>query len=299
MEFAQFFTTAFGSDQAIRHYPYQQRLAIGAWPDLLDIPTGLSKTAAVTLAWLFKRGWRIEVCAIDPDLDTPRRLVWCLPMRVLVEQTEDNIKAWLNNLGILGDASDGKIFVHTLMGGEPDLKTWVEHPEEDMILIGTQDMLLSRALMRGYGMSRYQWPVQFALLHNDCLWAFDEVQLMGAGLATSAQIEAFRRIIPPGMTSRSLWLSATLNSKWLRTIDLAPHLSDFARVELSDLDRDQAGERLNAEKSLQQAPVMLTGEAGNDVLPALIFDGESSEEVTLRLALMELGKGEQERPDRA
>ena len=36
-----------------------------------------------------------------------------------------------------------------------------------MILIGTQDMLLSRALMRGYGMSRYQWPVHFALLHND------------------------------------------------------------------------------------------------------------------------------------
>lgn len=50
MEFAQFFTTAFGSVQAIRHYPYQQRLAIGAWPDLLDVPTGLGKTAAVTLA---------------------------------------------------------------------------------------------------------------------------------------------------------------------------------------------------------------------------------------------------------
>lgn len=118
---------------------------------------------------------------------------------------------------------------------------------------------------------------------------------MGAGLATSAQIEAFRRIFPPGMTSRSLWLSATLNSKWLRTIDLAPHLSDFASLELSDLDCDQAGERLNAVKSLQQAPVVLKAEARNDVLPALVFDGESSEEVTLRLALMELGKGEQGR----
>jgi CRISPR-associated endonuclease/helicase Cas3 len=78
------------------------------------------------------------------------------------------------------------------MGGAEDLKTWSEYPDEDMILIGTQDMLLSRALMRGYGMSRYQWPVHFAWLHNDALWMFDEVQLMGPGLKTSAQLEAFR-----------------------------------------------------------------------------------------------------------
>jgi hypothetical protein len=35
------------------------------------------------------------------------------------------------------------------------------------------------ALMRGYGMSRCQWPVHFAWLHNDAFWVFDEVQLMG------------------------------------------------------------------------------------------------------------------------
>src|SRR3546814_2058464 len=114
-------------------------------------------------------------------------------MRVLVEQTKENVEAWLSNLGLLGKTGEGKVSVHVLMGGEPDLKSWAEYPEEDMILIGTQDMLLSRALMRGYGMSRYQWPVHFALLHNDAMWVFDEVQLMGAGLTTSAQLEAFRR----------------------------------------------------------------------------------------------------------
>ena len=67
-------------------------------------------------------------------------------------------------------------------------------PERPAILIGTQDMLLSRALMRGYGMGRFGWPIDFGLLHTDTLWVFDEVQLMGAGLATSAQLEAFRRI---------------------------------------------------------------------------------------------------------
>ncbi|HKI87233.1 MAG TPA: hypothetical protein VKA53_10880, partial [Thermoanaerobaculia bacterium] len=39
-------------------YAYQEELALGPWPDLLDIPTGLGKTAAVALAWLWKRGWR-------------------------------------------------------------------------------------------------------------------------------------------------------------------------------------------------------------------------------------------------
>src|SRR3546814_18530524 len=87
-------------------------------------------------------------------------------MRVLVEQTKENVEAWLSNLGLLGKTGEGKVSVHVLMGGEPDLKSWAEYPEEDMILIGTQDMLLSRALMRGYGMSRYQWPVHFALLHR-------------------------------------------------------------------------------------------------------------------------------------
>jgi hypothetical protein len=54
-------------------------------------------------------------------------------------------------------------------------------------------MLLSRALNRGYGMSRYRWPMHFGLLNNDCLWVFDEIQLMGSGLATPAQLEAFRK----------------------------------------------------------------------------------------------------------
>ena len=244
-------------------YPYQEQLAYNsAWPELLDIPTGMGKTAAVTMAWLYKRGWRKGGRNAGIDAATPRRLVWCLPMRVLVEQTQENIRGWLEKLDILGVAGEGKVSVHLLMGGEPGLKTWAEHPEEDMVLIGTQDMLLSRALMRGYGMSRYQWPIHFALLHNDCLWAFDEVQLMGAGLTTSAQLEAFRRNkFPLAKSSRSIWLSATLRRDWLGTVDLADQLPDFNRLELTDADRIQAAERLDARKALHPADVSLTREA--------------------------------------
>lgn len=268
MDFAQTFALATGHQPL----PYQTRLGEDPWPDLLDVPTGLGKTAAVTLAWLYKRGWRQHGRHGEMAPDTPRRLVWCLPMRVLVEQTEDVIERWLRNLGICNEAGQNRVSVHVLMGGESDLKTWAEYPEEDMILIGTQDMLLSRALMRGYGMSRYQWPMHFALLHNDCLWAFDEVQLMGAGLTTSAQLEAFRRTYLPSKASRSLWLSATLNQSWLDTIDLAPHLDSLNRLELGTEDRTKAHQRLNAVKSLQCSRVALTAEADKKAGTAAYLD---------------------------
>lgn len=265
MAFDAFFRHAFGKtdDPAFNPFNYQSQLAAKSWPGLLDVPTGMGKTAAVTLAWLWKRGWRDGQRTDSADPDTPRRLVWCLPMRVLVEQTAENIRQWLERLGIGGASGEGKVSVHVLMGGESDLKTWAEFPEEDMILIGTQDMLLSRALMRGYGMSRYQWPIHFALLHNDCLWVFDEVQLMGAGLATSAQLEALRRSFPLAKSSRTLWVSATLNPAWLATVDMRPHLGSLQQHGIDAKDREQAGERLRAIKKLEQAPISLTREAGN------------------------------------
>jgi CRISPR-associated endonuclease/helicase Cas3 len=269
-------------------YAYQSRLANESWPDLLDIPTGMGKTAAVTLAWLWKRGWQIGDRSVQPDTATPRRLVWCLPMRVLVEQTAENIRDWLDNLGIRGNAGDGKVSVHVLMGGADDLKTWAEYPEEDMILIGTQDMLLSRALMRGYGMSRYQWPIHFALLHNDCLWVFDEVQLMGAGLATSAQLEAFRRNFKLAKSSRTLWVSATLNADWLDTVDMHPYISSLIRHAIDNEDRQQAGNRLQAVKSLQKAPFTLTREGNKqrakeylDRLRTLVLENHDERAQTL------------------
>src|ERR1700730_15723607 len=83
-------------------YPYQERLALSEpLPQLLNIPTGLGKTAAVILAWI----WRRRFAEKSFRAATPRRLVYCLPMRVLVEQTFKNAQSWLENLGLLAAAS--------------------------------------------------------------------------------------------------------------------------------------------------------------------------------------------------
>jgi CRISPR-associated endonuclease/helicase Cas3 len=248
-------------------FPYQRALALGSWPDLLEIPTGLGKTAAVTLAWLWKRGWRDGDRKAEPDPHTPRRLVWCLPMRVLVEQTQGNIETWLRNLDLLGDPGAGKVSVHLLMGGSEAVAhaEWAEHPDEDMILVGTQDMLLSRALMRGYGMSRYQWPVHFALLHNDAFWVFDEVQLMGPGLPTSVQLNAFRGQLGAVKPSCSLWVSATLNRQWLHTVDHPANALVSLALSSAEASQPAVRKRREAVKRLSRSSVQLDGGTKGDV----------------------------------
>ncbi|MBK6846779.1 MAG: DEAD/DEAH box helicase [Proteobacteria bacterium] len=170
-------------------HPWQSALAARTDPAsrMIRIPTGMGKTLGVLAAWSWHRLGRA-------DDAWPRRLVWCLPMRVLVEQTETIVRESLQRAGILWDtATDhtGRVGVHTLMGGAEADGDWNLFPEECAVLVGTQDMLLSRALNRGYAAGRARWPFEFGLLSHDALWVMDEVQLMDVGLATSAQIQAF------------------------------------------------------------------------------------------------------------
>lgn len=142
-------------------------------------------------------------------------------MRVLVEQTDQEIRRTLQAMNLLweGGDHDGKVGVHRLMGGF-NTGEWYLYPEHPAVLIGTQDMLLSRAMNRGYASPRARWPMEFGLLNHDCLWVMDEVQLMDVGLATSAQLQAFR--CDDAAAGRSLrpcntwWMSATLQHEWLK-----------------------------------------------------------------------------------
>jgi len=271
VSYSEIFRAATGHDP----YPYQEEFATRDEPRwLVSVPTGCGKTAAVILGWLWRR--RFEKPEIRQA--TPRRLVYCLPMRVLVEQTRDCAVAWLHRLGRLGGKAvfekDGnaterlvdydpwagpddpdKIRVHLLLGGDVD-RDWDRFPERDAILVGTQDMLLSRALNRGYAMSRFRWPVHFALLNNDCLWVMDEVQLMGSGLATTTQLQAFRRKLRTVAGVRSVWMSATMRPEWLATVDFEQG-SDAPEgpIEIGEKDKGHKAlkPRFEAVKPLEKA----------------------------------------------
>ena len=283
------FETFFEKATSHAPYEYQQRLACGEPKQegegqsqgvscvsrLIDVPTGLGKTAAVVMAWL----WNRVILGCE---DWPRRLVYCLPMRTLVEQTRDNVQDWIANLRQAADelelsqnARSDLIWLRehspiVLMGGE-EKRDWDLRPEKPAVLIGTQDMLLSRALNRGYGMSRFRWPMHFALLNNDCLWILDETQLMGSGVETSVQLAAFRsRFFTVGRCA-TWWMSATLDFNRLKTADYSFETAEgnenVLRLAAEERKHSLVADRLKAPKKIAEAPVKLKGDSKKDVAP--------------------------------
>ena len=252
-DFSAFFSAAF--EDARHPYDYQSRLAQADCESrLISIPTGLGKTAAVVLAWLYNRVHLQRA-------NWPRRLVYCLPMRALVEQTAAEAEQWIAELSKNNLLPGNPPQVVILMGGEENTD-WDLYPEHDTILIGTQDMLLSRALNRGYGMSRYRWPMHFGLLNNDCLWVMDETQLMGVGVETSAQLDGFRtqREWQIQGSCPTWWMSATLEQTRLATVDHPIPVGGWPTATLSEEERTagRAHELYEAEKAVSQCPLALT-----------------------------------------
>lgn len=241
-QFNGFFLSAFGAPP----FAYQRRVALDAkLPDLINAPTGAGKTAAVLGAWLWRRLHHPE--------SVGRRLVYCLPMRTLVEQTARVACEAIAKLEAENLLKDREIAVHVLMGGDVAID-WDMLPEREAVIIGTQDMLLSRALNRGYALAPARYPLHFGLLNNDCTWIFDEPQLMGDALATTAQLAAFRQQFKTFANSNSIWMSATLDRKWLReAVDFAAHVDGLSKLKLEEEDKQTPllAKRLNAVKHLQ------------------------------------------------
>jgi CRISPR-associated endonuclease/helicase Cas3 len=270
--FDTFFSRAFAGDATeCAPHPYQRAIATEhELPELVCVPTGCGKTAALVLGWLWRR---FNHENMDVRVSTPRRLVYCLPMRTLVEQVRSNVVLWLKNVDLLAGETDGdqharykpswvegRVPVFTLMGGEEQVD-WQAYPEREAILIGTQDMLLSRALNRGYGLFPAYWPIDFGTINADSLWVLDEVQLMGVGRTTSAQLQ----LLAPKESEHvrvprrhTIWMSATLGANnvplpdagrgqtevpaWMRTPDRGDGLATLLLQSLSNNERGPAAD---------------------------------------------------------
>jgi CRISPR-associated endonuclease/helicase Cas3 len=222
--FRQFFRTA----TSFSPYVWQIKVASDGLPEILPVPTGLGKTEGSVLAWAWRR--------FAHKTDEPLHLIYCLPMRSLVRQTSERLRGYFAKLKEWNELID--IPVHRLIGGDAD-ETWVSAPDRPWVLIGTQDMLLSRALNRGYGTSRFDWPMHFGLLNQDCHWIVDEVQLMGPGLWTTAQLDWMRRKRFPGLKPcRTTWMSATMGAQFLQTTDRQRDGCNVVEPFDPDLDSD-------------------------------------------------------------
>jgi CRISPR-associated endonuclease/helicase Cas3 len=217
---------------------YQARIARDGLPGVVEAPTGTGKTGII-LAWLWRRLYA------DPR-STPRRLVYALPQRSLVEQVAGEAARWLANLGLAD-----QVALHVVMGGAGESqRQWRLDMHKPAIVVGTVDSLVSKALNRGYGIGRASYPIDFALVTNGAHWVIDEIQLCLESTTTLRQLAAFvitfRTAEPFGLTC----MSATVPEGLLETVD-NPKRGDVVGI----LPEERTGElavRLGAERTIRR-----------------------------------------------
>ena len=191
-------------------WPWQRRLyaalAGGDAPDAVDLPTGLGKTITVLVLLLA----RLRNAAL------PRRVVYVVDRRAIVDQTATAIEAWIERIAQLPalvrafDAcaacpSERPVALGVLRGGLADDGAWRRDPARAAVIVGTVDMVGSRLLFAGYGDGRWSRPLHAGLLGHDAMVVLDEAHLapaMGALLGAVARLQG-------GGAFRTMTLSAT------------------------------------------------------------------------------------------
>lgn len=225
-------------------YGYQTRLARDGLPAVLRAPTGSGKTGVV-LAWLWRR-----LHGPTPDA-VPRRLIYALPQRSLVEQVAGEAAGWLDRLGL-----SGEVALHVVMGGEDKTGQWDwrRNMHRPAIVVGTVDSLVSKALNRGYGVGRAIYPIDFALVTNGSQWIIDEIQLCPESTTTLRQLAAFTTMFGTAEPFALTCMSATVPEDLLDTVDNPGPVTDVLRIEESERVGELA-RRLSARRFVRRLAV--------------------------------------------
>lgn len=147
----------------------------GHYPRLVDLPTGAGKTELV-IVWLLALAWcGRSGASCNP---VPRRLVWVVNRRVLVQQVfalaeELLVKLTGDGAPELNEMRDGlravsgnteAFFDLVELRGQivPD-RDWAIRPTIPQLIIGTVDQIGSRLLFQGYGLGKWGRPQQAGL----------------------------------------------------------------------------------------------------------------------------------------
>lgn len=171
-------------------FPWQERLIRQViergWPDMLDLPTGTGKTAALDVA-VFALALQAGVTVRS----VPLRVIYVVDRRTIVDQAHDRAERIRKSLLTsnhdvvqrvrerLASFSEGAVPLRTalLRGGVARDDVWARTPDQPLIAVSTVDQVGSRLLFRGYGVTDGMKPVHAGLLGCDVLYLLDEVHL--------------------------------------------------------------------------------------------------------------------------
>ena len=188
-DFTAFFRFVHGHDP----FPWQRRLVEqlaceSRWPDVLELPTGTGKTAALDAAV-----FHLALEADRKERRAPLRIVLVVDRHLVVDDADRRarkiacalrdperggvVNEVAQRLQRLGDADAPPLVAERLRGGAPLEHDWARTPTQPTILCSTVDQVGSRLLFRGYGVSDRMKPVHAGLLGEDSLILLDEPYL--------------------------------------------------------------------------------------------------------------------------
>ena len=203
------FPAAFEALTGSAPFVWQRRLHAdflrGDLPGTVDLPTGLGKTSVIAI-------WLLALAAGAP---LPRRLIYVVDRRTVVDQA--TVVAGKLREGLTSEIAaalglgDRPLPISTLRGGLAGDRSWMADPSRPAIVVGTVDMIGSRLLFEGYGVSRATRPMEAALLGCDALLLLDEAHLSTPLLATARAVAqpSIRGAAAVPAPLRTIALSAT------------------------------------------------------------------------------------------
>ncbi len=173
-------------------FPWQEelflRLIKSDIPADAVLPTGCGKTSAMAV-WLLALAWQARGGPAAVSL--PRRLVWVVNRRVVVDQATDEagtLRKRLDDLSLQAlnpmrqalrmlSANGALLGVSTLRGQFADNAEWRDDPARPAVVVGTVDMIGSRLLFSGYGAGFKYRPLHAGFLAQDAILVHDEAHL--------------------------------------------------------------------------------------------------------------------------
>lgn len=161
---------------------FSEHFAKGKLPSAVSVSTGLGKTAVMAI-WLVALATQMK----EGKPSLPRRLAYVVDRRAVVDQATRFAEDLRTNLSkpeakevaaALGLSEGENLPISTLRGQFVDNREWLNDPARPAIIVGTVDMIGSRLLFEGYGVSRKMRPYHAGLLGADTLVLLDEAHLV-------------------------------------------------------------------------------------------------------------------------
>jgi hypothetical protein len=161
-------------------------------PEVLELPGAASKIDVIA-AWLWRylhpsdNSKKPQTASTQQASTAARRLIYVLPQGAVVEPVASAVRGWLARLGLAD-----QVGLHVSMGmcataEGPDWRTDMHKPA---VVIGTAEYLVSKALMRAFGVGSTSWPIDFALVTNGAQWIVHEERLSRQAVATLRGVAA-------------------------------------------------------------------------------------------------------------